>query len=140
VPDDEKIKKEFTEIYHQILGNYPVDDSKIIFAGMSAGGKKALDFTLHNYFPVSGLVLNCPVVPENVTDSMITNFAETDKKLGILTGGNDFALEGQQKLVSTIDSLGGQTRIFVTEDLGHSFAENFTQLLDDYLRWVIETE
>jgi predicted esterase len=140
VPDDEKIKKEFTEIYDQILKNYPVDDSKIIFAGMSAGGKKALDFTLHNYFPVSGLVLNCPVVPENVTDSMITNFAETDKKLGILTGGNDFALEGQQKLVSTIDSLGGQTRIFVTEDLGHSFAENFTQLLDEYLRWVIETE
>lgn len=138
VPKDEKIKKEFTEIYNQILKKYPVNESKIIFAGMSAGGKKALDFTLNNYFPVSGLVLNCPVIPQNVTDDMIMSFAETNKKLGIITGENDFALEGQKKLVSAVDSLAGQTKMFVTEDLGHSFAENFTQLLDEYLRWVIE--
>lgn len=138
VSKDDKIKKEFNEIYDQILKDYPVNKSKIVFAGMSAGGKKALDFTLNNYFPVSGLVLNCPVVPQNVTDDMITNFAKTNKKLGIITGENDFALEGQKKLVNTIDSLAGQTKMFVTKDLGHSFAENFTELLDEYLTWVIE--
>ncbi|MBI9036410.1 MAG: hypothetical protein JEZ03_18275 [Bacteroidales bacterium] len=138
VPKDEKIKKEFTEIYNQILANYPVNDSKIIFAGMSAGGKKALDFTMNNYFPVSGLVLNCPVIPQNITDDMITQFVEENKKLGIITGQNDFALEGQKKLVHTIDSLAGQTKMFETKDLGHSFADNFTQLLDEYLEWVIE--
>ena len=138
VPNDDKIKKEFTEIYDQVLKNYPVNESKIIFAGMSAGGKKALDFTLNNYFPVSGLVLNCPVIPENVTDEMITGFAKANKKLGIITGENDFALVGQKTLVNTIDSLAGQTKMFVTKDLGHSFAENFTELLDEYLKWVIE--
>jgi predicted esterase len=138
IPKDEKIKKEFTEIYDQILKNYPVDEAKIIFAGMSAGGKKALDFTLNNFFPVSGLVLNCPVVPENVTVDMIKGFVEKNKKLGIITGEKDFALEGQKKLVSTIDSLAGKSKIFVTKDLGHSFAENFTELLDEYLKWVIE--
>ncbi len=137
-PKDEKIKKEFNEIYDQILKDYPVNESKIIFAGMSAGGKKALDFTLNSYFPVSGLVLNCPVIPKNVTDDMIESFAEKNKKLGIITGENDFALENQKNLVSTIDSLAGQTKMFVTKDLGHSFAENFTQLLDEYLKWVIE--
>jgi predicted peptidase len=138
IPNDQKIKTEFTEIYYHILKNHPIDESKIIFAGMSAGGKKALDFTLNNYFPVSGLVLNCPVIPQDVTDDMITNFAKTNKKLGIITGENDFALEGQKNLVSKIDSLAGQTKMFATKDLGHSFAENFTQLLDEYLRWVIE--
>jgi predicted esterase len=138
VPKDDKIKKEFTEIYNKVLKNYPVNESKIIFAGMSAGGKKALDFTLNNYFPVSGLVLNCPVIPENVTDEMITGFAKANKKLGIITGENDFALVGQKTLVNTIDSLSGQTKMFVTKDLGHSFAENFTELLDEYLTWVIE--
>lgn len=138
VTNDDKIKKEFTEIYNQILKNYPVDDSKIIFAGMSAGGKKALDFTLNNYFPVSGLVLNCPVIPENVTDEMTKQFVEKNKKLGIITGENDFALEGQKKLVRTIDSLSGQTKMFVTKELGHSFPENFTEILDEYLRWVIK--
>jgi predicted esterase len=138
VPNDDKIKKEFKVIYDKILKNHPVDNSKIIFAGMSAGGKKALDFTLNNYFPVSGLVLNCPVIPQNVTNDMITNFAKKNKKLGIITGENDFALENQKKLVNNIDSLAGQTKMFITKDLGHSFAENFTQLLDEYLKWVLE--
>jgi predicted esterase len=138
IPKDEKIKKEFTEIYNEILKTYPIDDSKIIFAGMSAGGKKALDFTLNNYFPVSGLVLNCPVVPENVTDEMITQFVEKNKKLAIITGENDFALKGQKNLVSSIEKQAGQTKIIVTEGLGHSFAENFTEILDEYLSWVIE--
>jgi len=138
VSKDDKIKKEFNEIYDQILKDYPVDEAKIIFAGMSAGGRKALDFTLNNYFPVSGLVLNCPVIPQDVTDEMIAGFVKANKKLGIITGENDFALVGQKTLVSTIDSLAGQTKMFVTKDLGHSFPENFAEILDEYLKWVIE--
>ncbi len=138
VPNDDKIKKEFTEIYNQILKNYPVDDAKIIFAGMSAGGKKALEFTMNNYFPVTGLVLNCPVIPPDITDDMITQFVEKNKKIGIITGENDFALENQKNLVSSIDKQVGQTKIIVNKGLGHEFAENFTQLFDEYLRWVIE--
>jgi predicted esterase len=138
VDGDEKIKTEFKEIYDQILMNYPVNHSKIIFAGMSAGGRKALEFTMNDYFPVSGLVLNCPVIPENITDEMITKFVDENKKIGIITGGEDFALENQKNLVSSIDKLAGHSRITVNEGLGHSFADNFTQLLDDYLKWVIE--
>jgi predicted esterase len=138
VSKDEKIKQEFTEIYNQVLNDYPVNEARIIFAGMSAGGKKAMDFTLNNYFSVSGLVLNCPVPPQDITDEMIKNFVETNKRVGIITGSNDFALDGQKSFVSKIDSLGGQTRITVTEGLGHSFADNFTEILDTYLTWVIE--
>lgn len=138
VPNDEKIKKEFEEIYNQILKDYPVDDTKIIFAGMSAGGYKALEFTMNNYFSTTGLVLNCPVIPKDITDEMITGFVEENKKLGIITGQNDFALENQEMLIHKIDSLGGQSRIIVTEGLGHNFAENFTEMLDAYLTWVIE--
>jgi hypothetical protein len=69
---------------------------------------------------------------------MITGFVKTNKKLGIITGENDFALEGQKKLVNAVDSLAGQTKIIVTEGLGQSFAENFSQTLDEYLNWVIE--
>ncbi len=138
VPKDEKIKKEFEEIYKQILTDYPVDEAKIIFAGMSAGGYKALEFTMNNYFPTTGLVLNCPVIPRDITDEMTTDFVEKNKKIGIITGENDFALENQEILINTIDSLGGQSRIIVTEGLGHNFAENFTELLNEYLLWVIE--
>jgi len=138
MPNDDKIKKEFEEIYNQILKDYTVDDSKIIFAGMSAGGYKALEFILNDYFPATGLVLNCPVIPQGITDDMITNFVEENKKIGIITGENDFALENQETLIHKIDSLGGHSRIIVTEGLGHNFAENFTEMLDEYLNWVIE--
>jgi hypothetical protein len=97
-----------------------------------------MDFAINNYFPATGLVLNCPVIPEDVTDDMTRQFVAQHKKLGIITGENDFALEGQKKLVRTIDSLSGQTKIIVTKGLGHSFAENFSQTLDEYLNWVIE--
>jgi len=138
VPNDEKIKKEFEEIYNQILTDYPVDDTKIIFAGMSAGGYKALEFTMNNYFPTTGLVLNCPVIPQDITDEMNADFVEENKKIGIITGEHDFALENQEILINKIDSLGGQSRIIVTEGLGHSFAENFSEILNEYLLWAIE--
>ncbi|MDA3942620.1 MAG: hypothetical protein PF694_03640 [Bacteroidetes bacterium] len=138
VSKDEKIKREFTEIYNHVLNDYPVNEARIIFAGMSAGGKKAMDFTLNNYFPVSGLVLNCPVPPQDITDEMTRHFVVSNKKIGIITGENDFALENQKSIMSKIDSLGGQTRITVTEGLGHSFAENFSEILNEYLKWVIE--
>jgi len=138
VPDDDKTREELKEIYDHILKTYPVDDSKIIFAGMSAGGYKALELTFNNNFPVSGLVLNCPVIPPDIEEEMIIHFVEKNKKMGIITGENDFALENQKTLVDRIDKLDGQTKILVNKNLGHSFAENFSQFLDEYLRWVIE--
>lgn len=137
-PNDEKIKSEFTDIYEQVLKDYPINTSKIIFSGMSAGGRKALEFTLNSYFPVNGLVLNCPVIPRNISDEMIVDFTKSNKKLGIITGEKDFALESQKELVHNIDSLSGHTKMIVSKDLGHVFAENFSELLDKYLKWVIE--
>ena len=89
------------------------------------------------FVPVSGLVLNCPVVP-TVADNFMTQYVIAKNKLGIITGENDFALKGQKSLVNTLDSLGGQTKMFITKDMGHSFPENFTLLLDEFLKWVIE--
>jgi predicted esterase len=136
--DDDKIRKEFRDIYDKIMTEYHIDASKIIFAGMSAGGKLVIDFAFKSFVPISGLVVNCPVVPDDISDELIKEFVAKKKRIAIITGENDFALEGQKKLVNNIDSLAGQTKMFVTKDLGHSFAENFTELLDEYLRWVIQ--
>ena len=105
---------------------------------MGAGFQNVASSTLNNYFPATGLVLNCPVIPRDITNEMLTNYVKENRKIGIITGENDFALENQNDLVSKIDSLGGQSRIIVTKGLGHDFAENFTETLDEYLMWVIE--
>ncbi|MEE4116631.1 MAG: hypothetical protein V2I37_10705, partial [Marinilabiliaceae bacterium] len=48
VADDDKTRKEFQEIYDQILNKYSVDRQKIVFAGMSAGGRKAVELVMNN--------------------------------------------------------------------------------------------
>ena len=64
---------------------------------MSAGGWIALEFMMNNYFPVSGLVLNCPVIPTDINDDMIKSFVDQNRKMAIITGENDFALENQKE-------------------------------------------
>ena len=135
---DTKTEKEFKDIYGKILTGYSVDTTKIILAGMSAGGRLALDFAFNEFVPVSGLVLNCPVVPEDIGDKLIGQFVAKNNKIAIITGDKDFALEGQKGLVSNIYEKGGQARITVNKDAGHEFVESFSSLLDEYLGWIIE--
>jgi len=138
VADDDKTRKEFREIYDQILNKYPVDRQKIVFAGMSAGGRKAVELVMNNYFPASGMVLNCPVIPTDINDEMIQSFVDKNRKLAIITGENDFALENQKELVGRINKQKGKAIIEVNKGLGHNFSDNFTEQLEMNLRWVIK--
>ena len=138
ISNDDKTKKEFKEIYDNIMTTYQVDTNKIVFAGMSAGGKIVLDFAFNELVPMSGIILNCPVVPDSINDHSIKQFIETNKRIGIITGEKDFALNNQKELISRIDSLEGFNRITINKDIGHTFAEDFSILLDEYLKWIIE--
>ena len=135
--DDEKTNKEFKEIYEQIIKQYPVNKSKVIFSAMSMGGSIAIDYAFNQFVPVSGLVLNCPVIP-TISDSSINTFVAENKKIAIITGENDWALKKQQDLINKVDSLDGNSKICVNEGLGHQFAKDFSTLLDNYLNWMLE--
>ncbi|MBN2835176.1 MAG: hypothetical protein JXR48_09440 [Candidatus Delongbacteria bacterium] len=138
IQNDEKTNKEFKEIYDNVMKMYSVDTNKIVFAGMSAGGLKVVDYAFNEFVPMSGLVLNCPVIPTNITEEALKQFVEKNKRIGIITGEKDFALDGQKKLLTDLENLNGKTKIIVNEDLGHVFAEDFSIRLDEYLKWVIE--
>jgi predicted esterase len=137
VQNDDKTDKEFKEIYELILEKYNINKIQIIFSGMSAGGCLAIDYAFNQFVPVSGLVLNCPVIP-NVADSLITQYAVRENKLGIITGEKDFALNDQKELINKLDKIGGETKMTINSDIGHQFANDFSTLIDEYLRWVIE--
>ncbi len=138
LPNDEKTNKEFKEIYDAVMANYAVNKKKIIFTGMSAGGRKAIEYAFNEFVPMSGLVLNCPVIPNDIQEDAIQQFVSANKKIGIITGENDFALVAQKKLVSDIEKIEGQSKLIENKGLGHEFPENFSNFLDDYLQWVIE--
>lgn len=135
---DARTEKEFKDIYDQIMSRYTVDTSKIIVAGMSAGGSQALDFAFNQFVPVSGLVLNCPVVPGNISEEQIEQFVALNRRIGIITGENDYALEAQKSLVVKINEAGGKGKITINNDAGHEFVKDFSSLLDEYLGWIIK--
>ncbi len=136
--DDGKTNEEFRKIYDNVIKTYSVDTDRIIFAGMSAGGRKAVEYAFSEFVPVSGLVLNCPVIPADITEEEVKQFAEKNKRIGIITGEKDFALAAQKKLISDIENLNGKVKLLVNQDLGHEFSENFPVIFDEYLRWVKE--
>jgi len=138
VANDEKTNKEFKEIYDIIMKTYSVDTNRIVFAGMSAGGRKAVEYAFGEFVPMSGLVLNCPVIPSDITEEQVKQFTDKNKRIGIITGEKDFALAAQKKLISDIENLNGKAKLLVNQDLGHEFSENFPVIFDEYLKWVIE--
>lgn len=137
ISDDEKTKNEFMEIYDNVMSKYSVDNEKIIFAGMSAGGKIVLDFAFNEIVPMTGIILNCPVVPDGINEQAIKQFVEKNKKIGIITGEKDFAINKQKELIDSINSQEGQNKITINKDIGHTFAENFSELFDEFLNWML---
>jgi len=137
VQNDDKTDKEFKEIYELIVEKYNTNENQIIFSGMSAGGCCALDYTFNQLVPVSGLVLNCPVIPA-VADQLISQYVFKKNKLGIITGEKDFALKDQKELINKFDKIGGETKMTVNKGIGHQFPKDFSSLLDEYLRWILE--
>lgn len=135
--NDEKSRKEISELYHKILQEYPVKKDKIYFLGFSAGGGIAIDLTFNEVVPVSGLILNCPDVP-GVSDDAITEFVKKGRKFVIITGEKDWDLNNQNKLISRIDSADGIGKIIINKGIGHQFPNDFSDLLDKYLTWINE--
>jgi hypothetical protein len=135
--NDEKTNKEFKEIYTQIVDKHSVSKNEVLFIGMSAGGRLAIDYAFSDFLPVNGLVLNCPVIP-NVSDSSIHEFVDENKKIAIITGENDWALNKQKDLINKVDSIGGNSKLIINSGLGHQFAADFPALLDGYLKWMLE--
>lgn len=137
VLNDEKTNKEIREIYKSIIDEYSVNKDKVYFLGFSAGGKIAIDYAFNDFVPLSGLILNCPDVP-SISDDSITEFANKDNRLVIITGELDWALDKQKELVSRINKAGEISKIRIEEGIGHTYSTDFPSLLDEYLIWISE--
>ena len=130
--NDEKTTEELKKIYEEIIKHNSVAKDKILLAGMSAGGMLAIDYAFNETLPASGLLLNCPVVPE-LKNNLNEDFVKANKRMVIISGENDFSLEGQLQLIEKIEAKKGDAKIKIIEGSGHQYPNNFSSLLDEYL-------
>lgn len=135
--EDEKTEVEFKQIYADINKTYSIDKQNIIFSSMSTGGIPAIAYGFNNVEPCSALLLICPVIPE-IEPDMIMGFAKNNKKIVIITGENDFSLNTQKDLIEKFKEGNGKYKFNIIESMGHQFPDNFSLLIDEYTKWIID--
>lgn len=134
---DKRTTNELKQIYKEVIKLQTIDSNKIIFAGMSAGGMIALDYGFKNILSCTDFILNCPVVPD-IEDDLINGFVESKKKIVIITGEKDFALDKQKDLIEKIIRKEGNAEIEIISDMGHQFSDDFSSLLDKQINKLME--
>ena len=132
----EDIKK----VYRQVSARYPVDTSRIILAGQSAGG--ALSLTLaSNEMPTAGSLLAFPVKPGDFDYKKAVELKNNHVRIVMICGEKDkWFFPGQQELSVILDSAGVENRFIKYPDLGHDFPPDFPEQINNGLHYLLKDE
>lgn len=123
-------RRDIETCFQQMIRQYPVDVSKVVISGMSAGAEAALDAVLHGTIPVLGFILNCPPGHRLPEESLLRGAVDSGIRGTIITGKKDHAFKQQEKLVRRFQQAGLNHRFIVNPHLGHRFAGDFPHQLD----------
>lgn len=125
--------EDIKEIYRRVLSEYPVDTSKIILAGQSAGGELAIRLT-YNDIPAAGLLLAFPVKPKEFDYTKAVDFKNRNIRIIMMCGEKDeIFYAGQRDMSAILDSAGVENRFISNPDLGHDFPSDFREQIDNRL-------
>lgn len=117
-------------IYDEVVARYSVDPRQVLIGGMSAGGMMSLDVVLHDVLPVTGFVVNCPVVPNDFQPALADDVRRRGIRGVILTGERDFSLQSQQAVSAEFTRAGVWHRLTVIPGQGHALPPDFAARLD----------
>lgn len=131
-------REDIKTCYRQLVRQYPVDESKIVISGMSAGAGAALDAVLHQTVPARGFILNCPAVDQLPPETLLRRSTGLGIKGTVITGERDHGFKNQEKLVKEFQKAGLEHRFIVKSNLGHRFPADFSHQLDSALAHIFE--
>lgn len=126
--------------YEEIVAKYPVDTSRVIIGGPSAGGYRSLVLGLEHTIPATGLLLSFPVYPRDSDSTAFIQSAERGLKVAMLCGENDWAIQQQKKLGYLLDKYEITNRFVVFPEEGHGFPENWPYYLDTSLEYLMKND
>lgn len=135
-PDSERSRENIRQTFHQIREQYPIDESEIVIAGFSAGGRLSVDTILRETIPAKGFIAFCPPKPQQFDNSGIVNAINRETKGAIISGENDFLLTGQLEMATQFKQQEFPLRIVVESDLGHEYPGDFKYQLNRSLEFI----
>lgn len=135
-PDSNRSRKDIRQTFHQIREQYPIDESEIVIAGFSAGGRLSVDAILRETIPAKGFIAFCPPKPQQFDNSGIVNAINRGTKGAIISGENDFLLTRQLEMATQFKQQEFPLRIVVESDLGHEYPGDFKYQLNRSLEFI----
>jgi predicted esterase len=129
--DDQDItKREVREAYEKVRGEYPVDEDEVIVGGFSSGGYASLVVTFFDAVPVTGFVILCPPMPDNITEADVLAARERGVRGTLITTELDQRVPNQRTMADLFRKAGLQYQFIMTPNIGHWYPEDLPALID----------
>jgi predicted esterase len=123
-------RRDLEAAYKRVIGQYPVDASRVVIGGFSSGGFGSMAAALGNFIPVRGFVALCPVVPDAVRDEDIQAAKLRGLRGTLLTTEQDNRIEAQRAFIERLEKLGLKVEFHLAPNIGHWYPKDFEALLD----------
>lgn len=131
-------RKEIKECYKKVTEQYLVDTEKVIIGGFSVGGSMAIDVVFNGVIPVMGFVGGCPGKPESFNREKVEKAVQLGIKGVMISGETDYYRKYQVEMAEVFKETGFSHQVVVIPGLGHEVPENFSELLDAAIAYIME--
>jgi predicted esterase len=139
---EEMVRDQVQRFYAQL--EYPFDETRVVLAGISAGGKAAVDLTLSGAIPARGFIAlaasgrRFPPDRERLIP-LIDACRERGVRAYVIVGDQDaMCYKETVELAELFKERNLPCELEVHAGVGHEFPPNFEQSLDRGLRFIFE--
>jgi predicted esterase len=137
---DQRAHEDIKRIHDELMNDYSVDSTRIVIAGISAGGSMALDLAINNIIPVTGVFGVCPGKPQDFEPASLDAAGRKKVRAYILGGETDFYLPSQNEMAGAFKTSGLKYEQVVIDSLGHDYPEDFSRWIDTALDFLVDYE
>ncbi len=135
---DPRSDRDIIEIFHEIRLAYPVDTSRVLVSGMSAGATYAIGMALRGIIPVSGILTFCPGLPGEIASGAGADKLRSDIRAYLLGGENDYYREHQEKLCGIFDQIGLDYLYVIEDSMSHKYPEDEGKFIKEGIHFIMK--
>lgn len=124
--------------FRSLVGEYPVDPGRVVLAGMSQGGIRALEMILAGSLPARGFFgVACAPGDLDAVRAAAGDAARGELRFYLTLGDKDFMFERGRQFMEILEAAGVAARLEVRPGLGHDIPPDFARSLGTGLAFVL---
>lgn len=135
---DPRSDSDLLEIFKEIRDTYPVDTSRVLVSGMSAGATYAIGMALRGLIPVSGILTFCPGLPGEIAPGAGAYTFPSDIRAYLLGGENDYYREHQENLCGIFDQVGLDYLYVIEDNMSHQYPEDEGKYIKEGIHFIMK--